>query len=268
MINEPIRNNLFGDIAVFRNMMRLKRIERWKPGHADFRYSVADHSFGVACLAMMVARQLHLTRVVGGTFCSDVLSYALMHDVHESVIGDIPHHVKYHSEQTVQAIHTIENSVMPYVLNSAHAQTYRVISEDSDVVDVVKFADYAELFITYAEEYSCGNCSEEILNTMSKCIDLLLCNRIVQFDIRLDTDIESNRYREYDYPLWPTTFMGSQAPIVLVSELFKRMVAFRITCTDKKRYSFWDMPYDGLAGINSNGILIRFDKNIRFDSIR
>ena len=74
--------------ALYTHILRLKKLKRsgWVRNNVDDPESVADHSFALALLALQFANKLNLDAYKAATI-------ALIHDVGESIIGDItPHH--------------------------------------------------------------------------------------------------------------------------------------------------------------------------------
>lgn len=84
------------------DLLALSHVPRWVIVRADTRQSVADHSFRTAVIAMELWRRLEQAEVSNpGVDPAHLVMYALVHDVDESVTGDLSSIIKDRSGRTV-----------------------------------------------------------------------------------------------------------------------------------------------------------------------
>ena len=130
-----------------RKTRSLRHIRRFNFHHCNQYESVAEHSFYVAMIAYELAKDLdYNTKQIYRT-----ASYALHHDIEESVTGDIPFLIK----RKMANISVIEYEALQE-LGYDPAIFAKMRTKDK-VMDVVNFADAYELKIYLEEERKSGN---------------------------------------------------------------------------------------------------------------
>lgn len=95
---KPVSQVLFGDLQ------RLRYVNRYS-GQPVVRYeNVAEHSFWTAIIAVTIATEMELSR-------GDIRECALrglLHDIEESMTGDLVRDLKYYDQETRDAIGRVE----------------------------------------------------------------------------------------------------------------------------------------------------------------
>ena len=82
------------------NLIMLKHTYRYSSVPVLVRENVAEHSFWTAILAVTIAIELQMSRQEIGK----VALKSLLHDIEESMTGDLIRDMKYHDDETRQAI--------------------------------------------------------------------------------------------------------------------------------------------------------------------
>lgn len=100
--------------------------------------SVADHSYRTALIAYLIARE-----EIGEAKAKDAMLLALLHDVHESRIGDLHKLAKKYANMDEKK--AIEESIGPFAKPVKDA--------DPKLAEIVKDADLLEMFFQ-AKEYA------------------------------------------------------------------------------------------------------------------
>lgn len=114
-------------------------IQRYHTARTIRTQSVAEHSFGVAQLALLVQPNCSL----------EVLSAAIHHDLPELVTGDIPAPVKWENPELGTLLKDLENK-----FNQKHNLGTALSSDDWHLL---KWCDMAELVLWCMEELELGN---------------------------------------------------------------------------------------------------------------
>lgn len=135
---------------------RLKEIRRkgWERAGVEEPESVACHSYMVALLSMLLGDALELDT-------EKMMKMALLHDVAESVTGDITPHEMEREEKREK-----ENCAMEELLSLTHRQEYRelwkeFLTGESREAQMVRELDKLEM-VVQARIYAriCGNLEE------------------------------------------------------------------------------------------------------------
>lgn len=138
----------------------LDNIHQWEERDSVVKESVSQHSFKVASIAYFILNNIHKFEDVSEkadflAFKFDVLSYAIMHDFDEAILGrDISHTVKYNKHNGEY----IRGALNEFVKHELKEQFGKVIPEVSDEVKAfVKLCDWIALltFINRNKKMGC-----------------------------------------------------------------------------------------------------------------
>ena len=113
---------------------------------------------------------------MGKGFVLSVMRRALLHDVSECLIGDIPHSVKYNNGPKVkQLIHDLEDAVANSLLEEIYVPFAASRAKEGDGYDaaIVELADRFELMFTLRDEWIAGNRSGIFVKHVSYILDLI-----------------------------------------------------------------------------------------------
>lgn len=146
----------------------LDNIRQWEERDSVVKESVSQHSFKVASIAYFILNRINnnsLTSVSQKAdflaFKFDALSYAIMHDFDEAILGrDIPHTIKYNSFNGI----SIREELNEFVEHELSVQFGRVIPDVSDAVKTfVKLCDWIALltFINRNKKMGCITFEQE-----------------------------------------------------------------------------------------------------------
>lgn len=130
---------------------RLSNIERFQGRCMQARYSVADHSYRVALLTMRMCDEWRAP----GLDSDLALRIALLHDLEESGLGDVPSPFKKYFTDYDNAAHNF--LVNEVELPSVYLNTKAQYGNDTLEGKIVKLADAVECFITASYEIERGN---------------------------------------------------------------------------------------------------------------
>lgn len=152
--------NLF-DIITGR-LSRMSYVNRYSSFPVHRRENVAEHSYWVAMIALLIARDLNTQ---GNDFdLGVILERALLHDVDECVSGDIIRSFKYSTDELHDAIDDAAEinvreltSKMGRGVGNELAHAWREAKNVSHAGDIVKFADMAAVAFYCREEHQTGN---------------------------------------------------------------------------------------------------------------
>ncbi len=137
----------------YKFICRLSNVQRFQGRSLTAKYSVADHSFRVAYIAMRLTDSVALSSYTK----FKVLQKALMHDFEEALLGDIPSpYKKYLGSDYTKAAKTaiIEETGLPeHYVDLWETAKDKLVAEG----EIVELADKLELFVTAAFEVESGN---------------------------------------------------------------------------------------------------------------
>jgi len=133
-------------VGLIRNAMMLKERERrgWKRAGIKHPESVAEHTFMLAFLAMLLGDKL-------GMNTEKMIKMALLHDMAEAIMGDITPHEMKRDEKLRR-----ENDIMEEMLKNfdEYRKIWREFSEGkSEEAKMVREMDVMEM-VLQAENYS------------------------------------------------------------------------------------------------------------------
>lgn len=170
------------DLNIFMNYRRLKEIKRCNNFPVISKEDVAQHSFYVTLLAMIMADQYNEwacsvtpTLEVEFVLVEDVLRKALMHDLEESFTSDLPWNIKHMNEEAHEAISRIINQRLEAAYaNSQSLAKYRCYSahcKEGFAGSFVRIADMLELGLFCWEEVAKGNMFLKPM--IGKCVSII-----------------------------------------------------------------------------------------------
>ena len=175
------------DLSIFMNYRRLKEIKRCNNFPVISKEDVAQHSFYVALLAMIMADQYNewacSVKIDSPTLevefvlvnIEDVLRKALMHDLEESFTSDLPWNIKHMNEEAHEAISRIINQRLKAAYaNSQAMDKYRCYSshcKEGFAGAFVRTADMLELALYCWEEAAKGNIFLKLM--IDKCVSII-----------------------------------------------------------------------------------------------
>jgi 5'-deoxynucleotidase YfbR-like HD superfamily hydrolase len=143
---------------------RLNYVTRYSSIPSLYRESVSEHSYWVTLYSLLLHRQV--TKAAGVDSAADVeyriLKKALVHDIVESVTGDLVRTFKYSSTSLKQSVDEAEGLMvekyMPGHIKNLIIESNNDESQDAKYMDaIVKAADFVSLFHYMHREYNRGN---------------------------------------------------------------------------------------------------------------
>ncbi len=147
-------------ISFLAELMRLKAVPRtgWLLRGVRDVESVADHSFGVAFIAMLLADQAQRQGLEPSV--EKVLRMALLHDLTEARTGDLPNTIKRYFDK--EALHAADEQIADEMLSGLGAigEEYLLLLQEYEErtsleARIVKAADKLDLLLQ-AREYEKG----------------------------------------------------------------------------------------------------------------
>jgi len=147
--------------TIFQAVSLLKKLKRtgWILRGIRNGESLAEHSFGTACLAWVLSREIK-----NPPLDSDkVLKMAIVHDISEAFIGDIPYvALKYFSEKSQMenaAFADITADIEPDLRDEMRNLFAEFQAEETPEAKFVKAVDKLDMLITAAEYEKAGTAS-------------------------------------------------------------------------------------------------------------
>ena len=154
-------------------LQRMSNMIRYNNAVHIHNENVAEHSFYVAMYAMCICDFLH----TGDSFRSVVIEKALIHDVHEIEISDIPHNVKHFMEGLDEQCVRFENEYNVSHFPNLMAEYDKFSSVQKHIIDlVVELADIISVRQYSQQEVEFGNVKRfgEIVENTNQRIDKCL----------------------------------------------------------------------------------------------
>lgn len=166
------KHNLYKAAVRLGNTYRFAQLKLDKP------YNGAEHSFRVAILAMTIVHDYNNKNPNKQVNTEEVLLKALLHDLEESLIGDISTPVKNRSQDFKQAYLTLAKELVreDVFKGSPNPELYQKLWEEDkkdETGEIIKLADGLEALSTAHYEILRGNLSLKnafinLKNSMSK----------------------------------------------------------------------------------------------------
>lgn len=147
----------------FAMISRMKYINRWSLMRNTRSENLSEHSMEVACVAHALV--LLRNRRFGGSLNAERAAVlGLYHDAPESLTGDMPTPVKYHSRALREAYLSVEENacntligLLPDDLKDDYRPFFFPREEDAELWGFVKAADKICALIKCIEEEKAGN---------------------------------------------------------------------------------------------------------------
>lgn len=145
---EEYKKFIRNDIATFaKDIDILRSLVRYQNCHRNVNETVAEHSFYVAILVLKLREYYNFN-------LEKALKTALVHDVMESKISDVPHNIKMQNPKLAEALEEAETNVTKEMLSDEALQLIRQFNHGEtpeglacqlgDILSVVMYAN-AEL---------------------------------------------------------------------------------------------------------------------------
>lgn len=117
-------------------IMRLQSVKRWHMIDTTRQQTLAEHSANVALLAGYIATTS--PGLYFGHF-TEVAAVALMHDLDEVFIGDIPTHTKRASPKLFDELKRLGREVLPSSMQPDLGERTRMMIKCADLADGIRF---------------------------------------------------------------------------------------------------------------------------------
>lgn len=147
----------------FAMISRMKFINRWSLMRNSHSENLGEHSMEVAAIAHALV-VLHNRRFDGSLDAERAAILGLFHDMPESLTGDMPTPVKYHSEKLRKAYQSVEDNACQTLLNmlpedirGEYEPFFFPVEEDRGLWTYVKAADKICALIKCIDEKRAGN---------------------------------------------------------------------------------------------------------------
>lgn len=131
------------------------------------RLNIAEHSYEVSLYATKLARQLLKDGHIDGAKAHLIVEHAVLHDIPETMTGDIPYPVKSQYPQLKEILDKIEEDITFSELSIFP------IHYDTDVLFIVKLCDLLAVFREMSAELDLGNYELNEGYVKSNCLKIL-----------------------------------------------------------------------------------------------
>ena len=156
-------------------LVRLKHTYRYSSVPVLVHENVAEHSFWTAILAVSIAIERSMSHQAIG----EVATKALLHDIEESMTGDLIRDMKYHDEETREAIGKVEREFASRIfdklgtLGNWFEVWWENAKDDSPTGRVVALADLLCVIMYVEHEWNLGNQSDQLTEIHGDCTKLI-----------------------------------------------------------------------------------------------
>lgn len=179
----------------FSIISRMKYINRWGLMRNTKNENLSEHSLEVG----MIAHALCLIKNKRYGTKLDANKAAIMgmyHDISEILTGDLPTTVKYHDNKIYESYKKVENIAVKQILKKLPDYLYReyeelLMSEDKELLKIVKAADKISALIKCIEEENVGN--NEFKKAKEKLLQVLEGLKMPEVEIFLTEFLPSYR---------------------------------------------------------------------------
>lgn len=150
-------------MKAYKHVCKLSNVKRFAALKLVREYSGAEHSYRVAMMGMFIVDEYNsLPTTTSKISCEEVLRKALIHDLEESVVGDIPTPVKQYPGMRdlvrEASLQIMEEQIIDKSLPNRE-EYLRCWKEDKDgeTGEVIELADKLEALLSAAYELKIGN---------------------------------------------------------------------------------------------------------------
>ena len=156
-------------------LVRLTHTYRYSSIPVLVRENVAEHSFWTAIIAVTIAIEMNMSRQAIG----EVALKSLLHDIEESMTGDLIRDMKYFDEETREAIGRVENEFASRIFSKLGAigpwfEGWWTNSKDNSPAGrVVALADLLCVIMYVEHERTLGNANKALSEIRSDCAKLI-----------------------------------------------------------------------------------------------
>ena len=156
-------------------LVRLKHTYRYSSVPVLVRENVAEHSFWTAIIAVTIAIERQMTRAEIGK----VALKSLVHDIEESMTGDLIRDMKYFDEETREAIGAVEREFASRifdklgVIGNWFEGWWEQAKDNSPTGRVVALADLLCVIMYVEHEWSLGNQNDQLSEIHNDCTALI-----------------------------------------------------------------------------------------------
>ena len=145
-------------------IVKLDNIKQWEERDSVVKESVSQHSFKSAAIAVYLSRLLcQNASIEAHMFFNECISYALLHDFDEAILGrDLSHVLKYNAYNGEQ-IRAVMNDFVDKEIKEKYVPIDDLVHPDNDVKLFCKFIDWycLQIFIERNEAMGCKTFSYE-----------------------------------------------------------------------------------------------------------
>lgn len=133
------------------------KVRRWSQIHCTREESSLEHTAAVGLIALKIGSECPYEVNV-----ARLLTKAMLHDMEETITGDIMTPVKYHNEVLTKAIKDFENEsakIVSHVFGHWSYEFWYSAKDESIEGCIIRIADKASVVYKYKQEIALGNTS-------------------------------------------------------------------------------------------------------------
>ena len=133
------------DINVLRNLIRYQNV------HRNINESVAEHMYFVSCLVVKLREYYNFN-------LETALKTALIHDIQESYISDVPHNIKAANPKLSSALEEAEDSITKQIFSDEACEYMQNFNHGTSPEGLaVQLADVLSVVLYASAEIASGN---------------------------------------------------------------------------------------------------------------
>lgn len=133
------------DINVLRNLIRYQNV------HRNINESVAEHMYFVSCLVVKLREYYNFN-------LETALKTALIHDIQESYISDVPHNIKTANPKLSSALEEAEDSITKQIFSDEACEYMQNFNHGTSPEGLaVQLADVLSVVLYASAEIASGN---------------------------------------------------------------------------------------------------------------